>query len=291
MKKEITPKGKLIPIGGKEARDNKDSSSPENKNQATFTNEGVLQEVLAEMKGTDSRIEIITTASEEPDDMAEIYMEAFGKLGCRQVNALKLDGRNVDSSRTLEALSLADGVFMTGGDQTRLTDKISGTKFFEALVRRYQEENFVIAGTSAGAMAMSAVMISEGPSTESLLKGIVQLQGGFKLLPNTIIDTHFMSRGRFSRLAEALLMQEGYTALGLCEDTGLVVSEGNILRTIGSGVVMVLQADQVTKTNFKEAKKMQPVYVEGMSMHILAKGASYSLSTREFIVEQSGNYR
>ncbi|MCZ4501114.1 MAG: cyanophycinase [Marmoricola sp.] len=217
--------------------------------------------------------------------MAEMCIEAFGKLRCSQVSALKLDGRNVDSRRSLEALSLTDGVFITGGNRTRLTDKICDTKFFEALVRRYQEENFVIAGTSAGAKAMSAVMISEGSGTESLLKGIVKLQGGFKLLPNTIIDTHFMSRGRFSRLAEALLMQDGYTALGICEDTGLVISEGNILRTIRPGVVMLLQADQVTKTNFKEAKNMQPVYVEGMSMHILAKGASYSLSTREFIVE------
>ena len=285
MKKEITPRGKLIPIGGKEARDFENGNSG-NKSKPTFTNEGVLLEVLSEMKGTDSRIEIITTASEEPGDMAEMYIEAFGKLGCRQVNALKLDGRNVNSRKSLEALSLADGVFITGGDQTRLTDKIRDTKFFEALVRRYQEEAFVIAGTSAGAMAMSAAMISEGSGSESLLKGIVALQAGFKLLPKTIIDTHFMSRGRFARLAEALLMEEGFTALGLCEDTGLVISEGNILRTIGSGVVMVLQADQVTKTNYKEAKKMQSVYVEGMSMHILARGARYLLNTREFIIEQ-----
>ncbi|CAG5067439.1 Cyanophycinase [Dyadobacter sp. CECT 9623] len=280
-----SPKGKLIPIGGKEAR----AHEAENTGDARpvkFENEGVLQEVLDEMKGADSKVAVITTASGEPEEMGDMYLETFGKLGCKQVTALNLTGRNVNSKKTLEILGDADGLFFTGGDQTKLIDKICDTRFMDVMKDRYQNEDFVIAGTSAGAMAMSAAMIMEGSSTESLLKGIVELTRGFTLLPKTIIDTHFMSRGRFSRLAEALLVNPGFIAIGICEDTSLVVTGGNHMRTIGSGVAMILEADSIKKTNFKEAKKMQPIYVEGMQMHILAQGASFSLSERKMILEK-----
>lgn len=280
------PKGKLIPIGGKEARSNDDKEESSDSHQIEFTNNGILQQVLAEMKGLESSVLVITTASQSPEEMGEMYIKAFGDLGCSRVEVLNLDGRNVNSKKSLEALANADGVFFTGGDQTRLTAKISDSRFMELLKERYMNENFVIAGTSAGAMAMSESTIKEGSSDESLLKGIVELEKGFSLISDTIIDTHFMSRGRFSRLSEALLANPGFIAIGICEDTGLVIDEGNMMRTIGSGVVMVLEADHIKRTNFKKAKKMQPVYVEGMNMHILAKGAGYSLKDRKFVITE-----
>ncbi|KAA6439795.1 cyanophycinase [Dyadobacter flavalbus] len=280
----IVPKGKLIPIGGKEARSTPDRNDSESSRQIEFNSNGVLQQVLMEMKGPDSRIVVITTASQIPDEMGEMYIRAFNELGCSQVHVLHLDGRNVNSQKSLETLAAADGVFFTGGDQTRLTDKICDSKFMDLLRERYVNEDFVIAGTSAGAMAMSATTIKEGSDEESLLKGIVELERGFSLLPDTIIDTHFMSRGRFSRLSEALLANPGFIALGICEDTGLVIEQGGIMRTIGSGVVLLLEADKIKETNFKKAKKLQPVYVEGMHMHILAKGAGYSLKDRKFLL-------
>lgn len=279
------PKGKLIPIGGKEARASENSS--EKKRPVTFTNEGVLSEVLEEMKGPDSKVVVITTASQEPEEMGEMYIEAFSKLGCEGVKSLHLDGRNVDAKKNLDLLAAADGVFFTGGDQLRLTEKLCNTRFMDLLMERYYEEDFVVAGTSAGAMAMSALMIKDGSNTESLLKGIVQIDKGFNLLPNTIIDTHFMSRGRFSRLAEAILGHGGHTAVGICEDTGLVISEGNLLRTIGSGVAFIIQADHVRETNFKKARKMEAVFVEGLGVHILARGASYALKEKRFLVDKA----
>ncbi len=279
------PKGKLIPIGGKEARSPQDNNGGGSR-QVTFQHEGILQEVLMEMKGPESRLAVITTASELPEEMRDMYLKAFDALGCKNVEVLHLDGRNVDSKNTLSILEEVDGVFFTGGDQVRLIDRICDTKFMDLLKDRYRNEDFVVAGTSAGAMAMSAVTIREGSSTESLLKGIVEVSRGFTLLPKTIIDTHFMSRGRFSRLTEALLLNPGFMAIGICEDTGLVISGGNHLRTIGSGVALILEADHIRNTNFKEAKRMQPVYVEGLGVHVLARGAGYSLSERKFIVEK-----
>ena len=192
-----TPRGTLIAIGGKEARGPEDSNGKANGAQVTFTDEGILQEVLECMRGADSHIAVITTASSMPQEIGDMYVEAFGKLGCRQVVVLNLDGRNVNAATTLELLTQVDGVFLTGGDQARLMEKLDQTAFLELLWKRYNEDHFVIAGTSAGAMALSATMIREGSSEESLLKGIVRVQKGFNFLPNTIIDTHFLEdRGR-----------------------------------------------------------------------------------------------
>ncbi|ACT91781.1 cyanophycinase [Dyadobacter fermentans] len=279
-----SPHGKLIAIGGKEARSSEEGMLAGSTREPAHDSGSILTHVLAEIKGPASRIEILTTASEQRSEMADMYTEAFRKLGCEQVGILDLDGRNVDSKETLQRLAAADGLFMTGGDQTRLIEKIGGSEFLKNLKRRYQQDDFTIIGTSAGAMAMSEVMINEGDSTESLLKGIVSLSRGFNFLPKTVIDTHFMSRGRFSRLAEALLMHKGMTALGICEDTALVVGDGGIARAIGSGIVMVLEAEKVRSTNFKEAKKGEAIYVEGMQIHILASGAMYSLPEKKFLL-------
>jgi cyanophycinase len=289
MKNQDKPKGQLIAIGGKEARSADEGMLSGDSRNAGEQGGSILKHVLAEMKGPASRIEVLTTASSEPEEMGEMYLEAFAKLGCENVGVLNLDGRNVDSKQSLARLAEADGIFITGGDQVRLMDKLSGSRFLKEMVRRYHESEFTIAGTSAGAMAMSGVMIREGDSTESLLKGIVEIAKGFSLLPNAIIDTHFMSRGRFARLTEALLMHEGYTALGICEDTALVVGNGELLRVIGAGVVLVLEANLVNATNFGEVQKGQAIYVEGLQIHILAKGAMYSLHDKKFIVSEGAD--
>jgi cyanophycinase len=281
MAKGNKPKGKLIPIGGNESR------SPEQSREdghAFFGDKGILSLVLEEMKGKDSRIGILPTASQEPEEICEMYLKAFKELGCKHISILDLDGRNVNSKEKLHILSTLDGILISGGDQNRLKEKLEGSEFLVALKDRYFNSNFVIAGTSAGAMAMAATMIQEGESDESLLKGTVELTQGFGFLAGAIIDTHFMARGRFARLTEALLAQQDFTAIGICEDTGLVITDGNLLRTIGSGVVLILQANQVKATNFKTAKKGSPIYVEGLSIHILAKGAEYSLADQRFTV-------
>lgn len=286
-KDQHKPKGKLIAIGGKEARSS-DEGILAGSSQNTDASAGsILNHVLAEMRGPASKIEILTTASEEPAEMGKMYIEAFQEIGCGHVGVLDLDRRNIDSKHVLERLFTADGLFITGGDQARLMEKLTGSEFLRTVKRRYQEDDFTVAGTSAGAMAMSDVMIREGESTESLLKGIVELSKGFGLLPNTIIDTHFMSRGRFSRLAEAILMHEGYSALGICEDTALVVGDGGMLRAIGAGVVIVLEAGNVRTTNFSEAKKGQAIYVEGMQIHIPAHDTLNPIDDKKLMLNQS----
>lgn len=279
------PQGKLIPIGGKEARGPEDEKS-DVLQPVDFSENGILKELLAEMRGCNSRLVIIPTASRIPDEMGEMYLNAFGHLSCPHVEVLNVrDRRQADSKRALDLLAGADGVFFSGGDQSRLTRCFADTEFLNLLRQRYQRENFVVAGTSAGAMAMAKHMITEGESAEPVLKGLVDTDAGLGLFPEALIDTHFMNRGRLARLTEALLLHPRCVALGLSEDTGVVVSRGDHLRAIGSGVVLIIEADDIGQTNYKRAKKGEPVFIENLRMHILARGACYSVSKRRFVAE------
>ena len=120
---------------------------------------------------------------------------------------------------------------------------------------------------------MPALAIKEGKSGESLIKGMVETEKGLSLLPEAIIDTHFMQRSRFPRLTEALLRNPGLLGIGLCTDSGLVISRGDVLRAIGSGSVFVIDTDNVRDTNYYEVPELQSVYVNDLRVNVLAKGA------------------
>lgn len=279
----IAPKGKLIPIGGSEAKDQGDNESSSELRQSNFFASGILAEFLQEIKGSDSRIEIIPAASEVPDEMGKEYLEAFRQLGCKNVHVLRIDTHeDADRADHLRRISQADGVLFTGGNQTQLIDKLLDTQLLRKIQERYQNDDFVIAGTSAGAMAMARLALKEGKSAESLIKGMMETEKGLSLLSEAIIDTHFMQRSRFPRLTEALLRNPGLIGIGLCIDSGVVISQGNVMRAIGSGGVFLIDADEVKETNYHEIPELQPVYLHKLRVTILARGASYSLKDRSF---------
>ncbi|MEO6346754.1 MAG: Type 1 glutamine amidotransferase-like domain-containing protein, partial [Aquaticitalea sp.] len=164
----MTIKGTLIPIGGNE--DKGIVARPSYK--LDYISEGILSHVVSESGGTKANILVVPAASSIPKEVGENYQTAFKTLGCENIKVIHIDNRkHVDKPEFLEALQLADCVMFSGGDQRKITTKIFGTEFHRILMDRYQSEDFVIAGTSAGAMAMSKEMISGGSSKEALLKG------------------------------------------------------------------------------------------------------------------------
>jgi cyanophycinase len=273
------PTGKLIPIGGNEA---KDQEYREDQDQDLNFNKGVLMEVISEMRKKHPVIEVLPIASQHQEEQEEIYREAFRKLG-HKVGVIKIHNKEeVDNAENLERLSKCDGIFITGGDQSRLKKMLDDTHFLEIVKERYRNEPFVIAGTSAGAMILSEYMINTGSCEESLYKGIIKLTKGLGFLPGTIIDTHFFNRGRFARLTEALLQKKKYTGIGISEDTALVITGGKELRAIGSGTVVVIESDEIRNTNYDNIKEKQPVFIENLCLHILTRGTSYTLHEKKF---------
>lgn len=278
------PKGKLIPIGGNEVR--KQETLDGHEQNYDFKH-GILQDLVNEMNGEKPRILVLPMASQHQEEFAEIYRQAFKRIG-HQIDVLIIHGKkDADMEENLEVLQKADGVFITGGDQTRLLQRLEGTLFLEILQKRYYHDDFVIAGTSAGAMILSEYMIHGGKSEESIIKGVIKLSDGLAFLPGTIIDTHFLSRGRFSRLTEALLLKRNSIGIGLCEDTGVVVTKGNELRAIGLGTVTIIESEHIEHTNYERIGEKDPIYIDNLKVHILSRGSGYDLKKKKFKVYRS----
>lgn len=283
---DIVPKGTLIAIGGAEDKGN--GTDKNGGDAGNFVERGILRRVVDEMGGASTRIALITTASSIPEEVAENYREAFAKLGVKELDVLEIRERTDVTLEMCHRLERAGGVMLSGGNQLRLTTTFGGTDFLKILKQRYREEaGFVIAGTSAGAMCMSSTMIYQGQSATGLVKGGVKMTTGLGFVSDVVIDTHFVKRGRFSRLTQAIAANPTVIGVGLGEDTGVVITQGEHLETIGSGQVMIFDGHDVTYSNYADVEEGQVFSIEGMRTHIIAEGHSYSLMQRRFTANPS----
>jgi cyanophycinase len=266
----IIPKGTLVAIGGNEDKDN---------------DLEILRATLAESSVPEPSIALITTASAEPEVMAERYQEAFGKIGTGPVHVLDIKTRDeVLTGWRMAQVRDADVIFFTGGDQLRITSTLGGSQLSQEVKRKYFEEGCVVAGTSAGASALSETMIYEGESSEALKKGSVQMTSGMGLVQKVIIDSHFIRRGRFSRLMTTVTANPGIIGLGLGEDTGVIIREGHKLEAIGGGLIVILDGRQIVHSNIAEIEIGQAIAVQNVIVHTLVKGYGFDLLTREYLI-------
>ncbi|WP_223650061.1 cyanophycinase [Hymenobacter psoromatis] len=286
--KQLIPRGKLIAIGGNEDKGTYPTVRSKRQYYLNFFELGILKRVVSESGKEDPRIEVVTTASMIPHEVAPIYTASFAMLNCHNVGIMDIrtptDARQPDYLARLQA---ADVVMFSGGNQSRLREMFSDTDFLQLLVRRYHEEaGFVVAGTSAGAMAMSQHMIRGGSVPDSLLKGAVKMGTGLSLLPAAIVDSHFVKRGRFGRLIEAVALYPKLIGIGLGEDTGVLITDGHLVETIGSNLVIILDGFDITHNNAAAAHKGTALSIENIRMHVLAKGNVYCMTKRKFYVSK-----
>jgi cyanophycinase len=281
-------KGKLIAIGGAEDKGTDLEKGEITRNNLNFFELGILRRIVEEAGGVLSRIEVITTASMIPYEVGDNYLNAFGKIGCTNIGVMHIRSRaDVTAEDYQERIEKCDAVMFSGGNQMRLSSTFGGTKFLTTIIDRYSnDEHFVIAGTSAGAMAMSNTMIYEGNAAKAHLKGEVKLTTGLAFVDDVIIDSHFEKRGRFGRLAQAVSTNPACIGIGLGEDTGMIITEsGNKMEAIGSGCVIIIDGHDVQFTNIADIPDGSPYSVEGLKVHICEKGNGYLVKERKFIPE------
>ncbi len=277
------PKGHLIAVGGAEDKGTDLEKGILQRNRLNFFELGILKNIVSLIPGKEPHVEVITTASTIPDEVFDNYRDAFGKLGCQNVGHLRIRNReDASNPEFIERIKACNCIMFSGGNQLRLSSIFGGTEFLDILLKRYQEEDFPIGGTSAGAMAMSSTMIYEGSATLAHLKGEVKITTGLGLLQNVIIDTHFDKRGRFNRLAQAVAAQPGAIGIGLGEDTGVIVSEGKILQAIGSGSVIIIDGKNIEYNNIADIRFGEPISVGNITVHIMSKGGVYNIVSRRF---------
>jgi cyanophycinase len=279
------PLGKLISIGGAEDKGTDLEQGFVQRNRLNFFELGILRRIVNEVGGTDKRIEVITTASSIPTEVGENYLFAFGKIGCNNIGIIDIRNRqDAANPENIERIRSCDGVMFSGGDQLRLTSIFGGTEIYQILHDRLtNEKGFVLAGTSAGAMAMSNTMIYQGKSDLAHLKGEVKITTGLAFVANVIIDSHFDKRGRFNRLAQAVASNPQCTGIGLGEDTGVVITNGNELEVVGSGAVVIVDGKDIQHSNITDISEGSPISIEGLKVNILVNGNGYLLKERKFL--------
>ncbi len=263
------PKGLLIAVGGNEDKE--------------YDLE-ILSKITSLVKKRTAKIEVITTASECPKETGKIYVKAFNKVGKTSVGLIHIKTREqANDPGLLQRIKEADVIFFSGGDQLRITSTLGGSPMIEEIRRRYREETCIIAGTSAGASAMSETMIYGGDSSEALLKGTVNITGGIGLIDSVIIDTHFIKRGRFSRLMQMVCMNPGYIGIGLGEDTGVIIEDGHLLKAIGNGLIVIVDGHHLEYTNVTSIENGEAIAIENLRIHTIVTGHGYDLTKKEYL--------
>lgn len=287
MRRQI-PKGTLILIGGAEDRGINEIAIEKRNKQ--FVHFEILKELLPKKKKAKKHIlEIITTASEDPEGVAQVYTHAFKEVGFHEVNFITMQtDPPAHNPEIIKRINNAHAVLFSGGNQFRLSTILGNTDVVDVIMKKYFEDpDFIVAGTSAGAMACAAIMIYEGQNDEAVLKDTVKLCSGLGFINHCIIDTHFVKRARFGRLAEALLMNPSCIGIGLGEDTALTIKRGNEAVCSGSGMVMILDGRDISHTNISYAEPGTPLCIENLRVHMLAKGNGFLLKERKFVISRA----
>ncbi len=230
--------------------------------------------------GPSARILVISTASSLGDEATDLYASLFHQLGVAEVTSARPMTRDeANAGRIAEELRDVTGVFLTGGNQLRLSTVVGGTKLGKALVDGHKR-GLVIAGTSAGASAIASHMVAFGASGATPKQRMTQMSAGLGLLPGVVIDQHFEQRNRIGRLIALVAQSPALLGIGLDEDTAAIVSPSGMLEVIGKGSVTILDPAKL-HTDAYEAKRHRPIMVSGVVLHSLPSGYRFDLRRRQ----------
>jgi cyanophycinase len=241
----------------------------------------ILREFVAASGGPEARIAVIPTASSLGDEIVEVYDALFRSEGAAEVTMVRPESREEANDPDLVGvLEKATGIFMTGGNQLKLSAIVSGTAVGDAIVVAHRR-GAVVGGTSAGASIQSSHMLAFGVGGSTPKQRMTQMAAGLGLLPGTVIDQHFEQRNRYGRLLMIVSQSPQLLGMGVDEDTAAIVHDG-VLRVVGRGAVTILDPAHIT-TNAFDAKRSAPLLASGVVLHVLPEGARFDLASRTLL--------
>jgi cyanophycinase len=258
--------GHLLVIGGAEDK---------------YNERRILKKFLELSGGDTAEILIVPVASDFPEFAADVYTQAFRNLGVVNPRVLRATSRqdviNADVEKLLDGVT---GVFMSGGDQMRLVSLLGGTKLAEKLRHMVRTTKLVMAGSSAGAAAMSTSMIVRGEPSSHPHKNAVKLSPGLGFLKNIIIDQHFSERGRISRLITAVSFNPYNLGIGIDENTAIILDAHGVLEVYGQGTATIVDGSQISFNEIAEVADNEAFSICGVQFHVLRDGLVYNFLDR-----------
>ncbi len=242
----------------------------------------ILARFVRSAGGSDGHVAVISTASSLGDAAAAMYGEVFTGLGIGRVTGLRPEDREEANDLEIAAvLKEATGVYLTGGNQSRLASVVAGTRLGDALFLAH-DRGAVLAGTSAGASAMASHMVAFGRSGSTPKNRMAQLSAGLGILQGMVIDQHFEQRGRIGRLLAIVAGSPSLLGVGLDEDTCAIVYADRSVQVIGRGSVTIVDGSHV-KTDAYQGKGYRPLMISGAVLHTLPSGYGFDLRTRTLL--------
>lgn len=271
MQAPTPPLGTVFAIGGAEAK---------------LRRRTVLEAFVAAAGGSDARIAVVSSASSLGVQVVEVYTSVFTSLGAREIISLRPESRTQAHDPDLvEPLGKVSAIFLTGGNQLKLSTFITGTPFGDAIQEAYQRGT-VVGGTSAGASILAEHMIAFGAGGSTPKQRMSQLSAGLGLLRGVVIDQHFEQRNRYGRLLSLVAQSPSLLGLGVDEDTAAVVHDGSRLTVLGRGAVTVLDGQHLVSNAFA-AKRTTPLLMSGAVIHILPAGSQFDLTSRTLLAHET----
>jgi cyanophycinase len=234
--------------------------------------------------GRDAHVVVVSTASQLGEITTKTYEKLFTELGVPRVSGLSPQDRGeAEDPKVAAILNDATGVFLTGGNQLRLSSVVAGTRL-DSGMHLAQDRGAVVAGTSAGASALAEHMVTFGDSGATPRHGIVQLAAGLGFVPNVIVDQHFEERTRLGRLLSAIAQSPSLVGLGLDEDTAAIVYPDRTMEVLGRGAVTVVDGSHMD-TDAYRLRGRKPMMVSGVVLHSIPTGFWFDLRSRSLLTE------
>ncbi|CAA9572641.1 MAG: Cyanophycinase [uncultured Thermomicrobiales bacterium] len=241
----------------------------------------ILATFLQLAGGHDARIAIVPTAS-SMENGGERYRRLFTEMGAPEVSVVPIMSReDANGGISLEPLHRATGIFLTGGNQMRLSAMMGGSEA-EDWIRQRHQAGAIVAGTSAGASILSAHMVAMGASGPSPRLRMAQMVAGFGLVPDMIIDQHFRQRDRIGRLLALVAANPSLLGVGIDEDTGILIDERGVMEVIGRQSITIVDGRRMV-SDIAEVKAQGGISVSNANLHVLTAGRRFFAPERRII--------
>ncbi|MBC8258479.1 MAG: cyanophycinase [SAR324 cluster bacterium] len=258
-------RGYIVPIGGSE----------EKKREPV-----ILEKFVKLCGGSSARLAIIPTAS-RLKETGQHYIDIFREIGVDDCVCLPIEKRT-DSERKdyLHELNKASGIFVTGGNQLRLSTIMGGTSVAQA-IRRRNADGVHFAGTSAGAAIIPEHMIAGGKSGPIPREGGVTFAPGLGLTNKIVVDQHFRQRDRLGRLLSAVAYNPFATGIGIDENTAAFIDPDGLLEVIGTGAITVVDPSELSHSSMGSEKRRTAINLTNIRLHLLTNGAKFDIHSRQ----------
>ena len=261
-------RGFIIPIGGAVSK---------RKNP-------IILEKFVKLCGGDKAVITVIPTATKLEENGEIFTNLFTEMGASDVFSIDIKKRSDCSNENyLSKLMKSTGVFISGGNQLRLSTILGGTPVAKA-IRRLNADGVHVAGTSAGAAIMPEHMISGGRSGGTPTPKSVSLSPGLGLTNSVVIDQHFRQRDRLGRLLAAIAYSPFLTGVGIDENTAIFIDPDNTFSVEGSGAVTIVDPSKMNATSASTSGRNDAINITDIKLHILASGSNYDLNSHTAMV-------